>query len=478
MKRTTFLLATACTLFSLATTAQTNEDFNARPEAALTEVKGYLQDQCWYFNDFDINSANWNPGIEGDGAMVSAPGASTTASSGIYSPIVSVPGYITISFSYKFNKTLVSNQRRWIKIYLVNYENEIQSELDNLEFTSVSTTTTYTYNKSFSAGSGPYKVFISYTGEGGSTRVAIDQLHLSASRQYANGCNTPPVAVNDIVAGNANRTASGSICQNDYDVNGDLYDCYIVTNSPHGTVTLNYDKTFSFTPNPGFTGSSTSFTYQLCDYGYGPLCSNQATVTINFPTQGFLPVSLIDFSGIYRDNGLVELNWVSTFEQNSAQFIIERSYTGIEWETAGSVKAQGISTVRKAYRFTDEVGRNTANRKDIYYRLKMVDLDGKTAISRILVVRVYNTRSTKMISVSPNPAKNDIVANVQLNKASMVVVKVLNQQGAEVMRKSLKLQEGSNSIQMEGTSKLSPGMYVLEVIVNSNERLIVKLIKE
>jgi hypothetical protein len=57
-------------------------------------------------------------------------------------------------------------------------------------------------------------------------------------------------------------------------------------------------------------------------------------------------------------------------------------------------------------------------------------------------------------------------------------MKVLNTSGAEVMRKSAKAGAGSNSYLMDGSANLKPGMYVLEVTINSKERMIVKLIKE
>ncbi|MBC7849783.1 MAG: cadherin-like domain-containing protein [Chitinophagaceae bacterium] len=477
MKRILFL-ASAWVLTTLSLNAQTTENFNSRSGVQLSEVKPYLQNHCWTFVDFNSNTTGWNPAIGGDGAMVSETTAISNPHAGVYTPMLEVPGYINISFKYRFSSNFSGAVRRWMKIYLLDANNEIQSELDNVEFTNTSSEQVYTYNKSFGAGSGAYKVFISYQGVGGSTKIAIDEVNISAPTFYAGGCNTAPVAVNDVISGTATRTATGHICLNDYDPNGESFDCYVITNSPHGTVEMNADKSFSFTPNPGFTGNSTTFTYQICDQGAGSLCSNIATVTINFPTGGFLPVSMIDFTGIYKNEGNVELNWVTTFEQNSNHFDVERSFTGTTWEKVGTIKAQGVSTVKKEYRFNDNVGRNTANKKDIYYRLKMADADGKVAVSRILVVRVYNTKSTKMISVSPNPAKNDIVATLQLNEASVVVLKVVNNAGNEVMRKSLKLSQGVNTVIMEGTSKLSPGMYIMEVIVNSSERMLVKLIKE
>ncbi|HKH62091.1 MAG TPA: T9SS type A sorting domain-containing protein, partial [Flavitalea sp.] len=188
--------------------------------------------------------------------------------------------------------------------------------------------------------------------------------------------------------------------------------------------------------------------------------------------------SLIDFNGLYRNEGKVELNWATNFEQNSDRFEIERSFDGVSWQKVGVLKAQGVSTAKRSYSFTDEAGRNTAIKKDLYYRLKQVDLDNISAYSRLLIVRVYNTHSIKMISVTPNPSKNDIAVNVQLNEISFIVMKVINSNGTEVMRKSLKASSGANSYILEGTGKMQRGMYVLEVIINSKERMLVSLMKE
>jgi len=481
MKRNLILIVSIWILslvLSIGAIAQTSENLNSRSSVALSQVKGHLQDQCWYFPDFDINKGGWDPNIEGDGAMVSNPGASADQASGIYTPLLEVAGSINISFKYKFSNELEHGHRRWMKIYLTDFNNNILGMLDSVEFTNINTTTVYDYNKSFTAGSANYRVFISYQGHAGATRFALDDLNISASRVYSTGCNQAPVAVNDVLDGNNNRTANGFMCANDYDPNGDQLHSYVITNSPDGNVTINDDNSFTFTPNENFNGNSTTFTYQVCDQGFGPLCSNIATVTINFPNGDFLPISMIDFKGLYKSNGIVEISWTTNFETNSDKFEVERSLDGKEWKSVGTIRGQGISTVRHKYDFVDNVGRNTANKKDLYYRLKQVDMDKRTSVSRILVVRVYNTESVKMISVTPNPAKSDIMANIQLNQSSVVVMKIFTAAGKEMMRKSLNLGAGANSILMDGSAKLTPGAYVLEVIVNSKERMLVKLIKE
>ena len=482
MKRNFTLLVFAWILVSVGAQAQVNEKFNSRPGVTTAQVKGHLQQHCWIINGFD-NNDGWTPGIEGDGAMVSSTATATTSETiGIYTQILDMPGELTISFRYKISDALPAGASRWIKIYLYSPIDEVNAgaPLDSIGIPSSTVPgQEYTYSKKLSPYvSGPYRVFLNYQGNGGETRIAIDSLVIDIPLYYPGGCNSAPVAVNDNFNGAANHTASGDVTINDSDPEHESFDAYITENSPHGTVVLNTNGTFTFTPNPGFAGNSTTFKYKVCDFGYNPSCSQDATVTIVFSPSSTLPVSLVDFKGLYKDEGDVELSWVTNFEQNSDRFEIERSFDGVKWEVVGVVKTGANSTVRKNYEFIDKVGRNTVSKKDIYYRLKQVDLDSRASLSKILIVRVYNTRSLKMVSVSPNPAKNDIAVNVQLNEDSYIVMKVLNATGAEVLRKSAKAGAGSNSYLMDGSSSLKPGMYVLEVTINSKERMIVKLIKE
>lgn len=479
MKKQAFLSIIGLFVLSFSVSAQVTEKFNSSTGLPIEQIKSHLQSRCWILSGFDVNANGWSPLIEGDGALVSGGTIDPNQRSGIYTPMLNIQGSTAIGFRYKFSGSLASGTRRWMKVYLVDQNNAAVVRLDSIEFTGITASATYSYNKSFSnLVPGAYRIYLNFQGIGGTTRFAMDEFSAGSPLYYPEGCNQAPVAGNDIIPGNANRTAFGLLSRNDSDPNGDPFSGYLITPSPHGTVTINSDLTFTFLPNAGFTGHSTTFTYQICDQGFSPLCSEAATVTINFPSASSLPVSLTDFTGLYNGNGNVQLQWVTNFEENSRIFEVERSLDGRNWETAGSLKAQGSSPVKNKYSFIDDVGRNTANRKDLFYRLKLVDNDGKTSLSRVLIVRVYNTRSTKMISVSPNPAKNDILATLQLNETSVVVMKVLNNAGSEIMRKTLKLGSGTNTILMDGTSKLVAGLYMLEVIVNNNERLLVKLIKE
>lgn len=77
-----------------------------------------------------------------------------------------------------------------------------------------------------------------------------------------------PVAVNDsysVTANNSLVVAVGSgVLANDTDLDSNLQGCQIIASPAHGTVTLNTDGSFTYTPATGYTGADT-FTYQAVD---------------------------------------------------------------------------------------------------------------------------------------------------------------------------------------------------------------------
>lgn len=450
-------------------TVATADNFNSRKGVKLMEVKGYLQGNCWFFSDFDVNRGGWAPNMEGDGAMVSGTGASATEMTGIYTPLLDITAGTTISFAYKFNQSV--NDRRWLKVYATDASNKPLFLLDSLELTGSGNTTVYNYQKSLSAqAAGQYKIYINYQGIGGSERIAIDQLSVNAPAHYTSTCNTAPVAVKDKFFGTASHTASGNVLNNDYDPDHETMTSYLLAESPDGNVDLQKDGSFTFTPKDGFTGSTTHFSYKVCDNGYPALCSITTTATIRFPSRS----SLASFQAMYRKNA-VDINWNIASDNHSELFEIERSMDGNSFEKVGEVKAEDITS--NDYAFTDKVRDGVARRNDLYYRLKQVDAAGRATYSKVLIVRTYESKSVTSVSVTPDPGVNDIQVNVQLKEKSFVVMRVTDNTGNEIIKKTAFGAFGANTYNIEGTNQLQPGMYQLEVIINSNERLTMRLAK-
>jgi hypothetical protein len=445
------------------------DNFNSRPGISISQVKGYLQGRCWFFADFDVNRSGWAPKIEGDGAMVSGTGASPTERTGIYTPVLDMPVSTPVSFSYSFN--LPVQDRRWLKIYAADANDMPAALLDSLELTGSEANHVYTYNKSLTlAAPGQYKVILNYQGIGGSERIAVDQLVVGAPLHYASTCNVAPVAVRDRFTGTASHTAAGNVLSNDYDPDHETMTAYLLSESPDGRVELGRNGEFVFTPKESFAGNSTQFSYKVCDNGSPSLCSITTTATIKFPTRS----TLTSFQALYSHKA-VAISWNTANDNHSTVFQVERSLNGASFDQVGEVTLAGAVAAGQ-YSFNDKL--HDAERKnDLYYRIRQIDAANRVTYSKVLIVRSYNSRSVEAVSVTPDPNVNDIQVGVQLKEKCFVVMRVTDSKGSELIKQTALGENGENSYNIEGTSQLQPGMYQLEVIINSGERLTMMLEK-
>jgi hypothetical protein len=97
--------------------------------------------------------------------------------------------------------------------------------------------------------------------------------------------NTAPTAAADELSTNADTPLTitwDDLLDNDTDTDGpdDLIP-FAVSEPTHGTLTSNPDTTFTYTPNPGYTGTDT-FYYTAFD---GQADSTPTIVTITIPSQ-------------------------------------------------------------------------------------------------------------------------------------------------------------------------------------------------
>lgn len=170
-----------------------------------------------------------------------------------------------------------------------------------------------------------------------------------------------------------------------------------------------------------------------------------------------LPVNLLTFTGTLVDNKTTALHWRTTQEVNASHFTIERSVDGTTFKDIGRVTATGGNMITE-YDFNDNevpvLGANV-----IYYRLKIVDLDGRFTYSNIIVLRpTYTTR----ISVAPNPATHDIKVLIEAGNAFNAQWQIVDNTGRVVMRGANELKAGRNTITID-INKLASGVYHLSV---------------
>ncbi|MEQ1825297.1 MAG: Ig-like domain-containing protein [Pirellula sp.] len=112
--------------------------------------------------------------------------------------------------------------------------------------------------------------------------------------------NDVPSAVGENYETNADttlRVTANGVLQNDSDIDADLLTAVLMTPPSHGTVRLELDGSFEYTPSPGYGGFD-SFTYVASD---SSSVSNSATVNIKIIGGNFAPTSTNDSYSMSED---------------------------------------------------------------------------------------------------------------------------------------------------------------------------------
>jgi hypothetical protein len=138
-----------------------------------------------------------------------------------------------------------------------------------------------------------------------------------------------------------------------------------------------------------FTGLSTLGAHQTSNLatnsGAGfPTANSNSIYLALFSPLGGLPVTWHTFE-VYGQELEQELRanllWSTASETNNDYFSIERSFNAKEFEEIAQVKGAGNSAKINHYKYVDAL--NLGLTKDVYYRIKQTDYDGKFAYSDI-----------------------------------------------------------------------------------------------
>jgi Bacterial Ig domain/Secretion system C-terminal sorting domain len=449
----TLLACGVLSLLSLSAKAQFSQNFDSGTSG--------LSGNCWTFNQ-----VNWTntPGqvITGTGSLYSLPPVSSSGNGDFSTPVLNISSTsLTVSFNYQLTSQLNGSATRTIQVGLLDVNNNF-TLLATINLDKFTPLGVQVFSQTFNLTStGLFKLDIGWAGDhgDGSSRLVFDDLYTNANARYGSGtCNSAAVAVNDIFSGLAGSTISGNVLTNDNEPDGETMTPSIVATSPDGVVVLNSNGSFTFTPNPGFTGSTTTFTYRLNDGGFSPLNSNTATVRINFFANSPLPIKLLNFDAKYNKPN-VTLNWSTAMEKNFSHFVIEFSTDGNNFNQVATIFGAGESDSKKDYTYSDK---NVADKGGlIYYRLKSVDIDGKSSYSLVRVIRLGEEKQGIVLTTYPNPVTNELRITIPTNWQNKRVTYEMFNSNGQLSKKT----ESANSSQTENlnVSSLAPGFYVVKV---------------
>ncbi len=141
-----------------------------------------------------------------------------------------------------------------------------------------------------------------------------------------------------------------------------------------------------------------------------------------------LPVTITNVKA-YLENAGVQIEWTSQQEINIEGYEVERSQNGRQFIRLGTIPVSGNSNIAKSYQFFDTYPLKGIN----FYRIKIIEAGH---VSYSLVVRInMSIIFTNMVTVYPNPVKeNTIAAEFNLPKGTYNIV-ISNQQGQQAIHK-------------------------------------------
>ncbi|MBI3139575.1 MAG: T9SS type A sorting domain-containing protein [Sphingobacteriales bacterium] len=170
-----------------------------------------------------------------------------------------------------------------------------------------------------------------------------------------------------------------------------------------------------------------------------------------------LPAVWGDFTAIARNNQ-VNLTWKTLQENNVSDFVVEYSTNGRDFSPLTTVAAAGNSSSVQQYQYTHNL---PDVQRTNYYRIRQTDMDGKSAISAVRLVK-FGKAGLVAVTALPNPVRDRLQLSVQADHIRVVLTDL---SGRTIETRNL--QPGNHELNM---SQLAPGMY--QLVVFQNDKLI------
>ncbi len=183
---------------------------------------------------------------------------------------------------------------------------------------------------------------------------------------------------------------------------------------------------------------------------YEPALMGVATAVV-------LPLELLSFDA-KAGKEAIDLRWKTTKEENFRGFNIERSLDGKKYTSIGFTA--GKNAKGADYAFTD---RNVVNGQVYYYRLRMLDNDGRNTTSdiRSAVLEGAVVASTG-VNIYPNPSNGDVNLDFILDTDTHTAVDVFDATGKNVLHKEVEAKKDRNIISLEMLNMPS-GVYAVRI---------------
>lgn len=189
------------------------------------------------------------------------------------------------------------------------------------------------------------------------------------------------------------------------------------------------------------------------------------------PSHATLPVNLKNFDARVN-NSKVALQWSTADEVNFSHFLLQRSTDGKEFANVTMIMSNSHS-LDYSYGYTESFNQNAP--AILYYRLKMVDIDGTFKYSNIRVVKMNGFSSQLTVSTYPNPVTSELRITIPANwQNHEVSYDVVNLNGNIVKHKVANNASQTETFQV---NDLKAGVYVIR-LKSGSESAVQQVVKK
>jgi hypothetical protein len=174
-------------------------------------------------------------------------------------------------------------------------------------------------------------------------------------------------------------------------------------------------------------------------------------------------------------NGTVaNIKWSTLSEQNTDYFIVERSLDNINFSATGNkVNAAGTSVSKEEYQLPDNISGLMQN-PVIYYRVKLVDIDGKFKYSNVVALRLSQKPG---VTVWPNPFHSSITISITTDRETVIDINLIDVNGRTLRNSSQSASKGIVRINIDNLEQLPSGVYLVEIVDRKAGTTYQKLLK-
>lgn len=291
----------------------------------------------------------------------------------------------------------------------------------------------------------------------------------------------PGSYVTTVVVRNNLSTNATLIAWLDFNGNGifDAAEAITPITIPAGTNGQSYNLFWPNTTNSFTNGQYTYLRIRITSQSNGMAAANATGYFANGEVEDYrvrvdnfpLKVSLENFNATLVNKSLVKLNWNTIDELNFIGFELQRSVDNFQWTILDTVLAKGNNLSGfNYYAYNDLLPLNGKS----YYRLKMINGDGKSNYSDIR--NISNDNSLGQVRIFPVPARNKVNVDFFALTNTSLTIKIFNQAGVLCSTLKYYVRKGDNLFVLPLSQITSSGLYIMSFQTDNFESINQKIV--